>query len=135
MEGQFVPLSLTLLNGDPDFPVLFAEQANGSFPQIVLLVVDARNGKDTWSLRDDPIVFYLLFSDATTVEQVFLEVCRSGAGFRGVHRGGTRGGGIARGPPGRELQPVSVSGRFPEADDLNNGICGICATSETINCT
>lgn len=73
MQGQFMPRGITFLNGDRDFPVVFIKKVGQGFPQFVLLVVDARNGKDTWSLREDPVVFYLLYSDTTNVRQVFLD--------------------------------------------------------------
>ena len=38
-----------------------------------MVVVDARNGKDTWSLREEPVVFYLLFSEGTGDQQIFLD--------------------------------------------------------------
>ena len=71
--AQFIPLGQGGLNRDPDFPVLLFANAGEGFPQFVLVVVHARNGRETWSLSRDPAVFYLLWSDATTVQEVFLD--------------------------------------------------------------
>jgi hypothetical protein len=90
-EGRFVPLRLTHLNGDADFPMLLVGKVDAGFPQFAVLVVDARNGKDTWSLRGEPVVFYLLFSDGTGDQQIFLD-----EGF--AERGQASGTFLAGGP-------------------------------------
>ncbi len=71
--AQFIPLGRGGLNQDPDFPVLLFANAGEGFPQFVLVVVPARNGRETWSLARDPAVFYLLWSDAATVREVLLD--------------------------------------------------------------
>ena len=90
-QGRFVPLSVTHLNGDADFPVLLLGKVDAGFPQFAVLVVDARNGKDTWSLRKEPVVFYLLFSGGTGDQQIFLD-----EGF--ADQGKASGAFIAGGP-------------------------------------
>ena len=70
---QFVPVSLSGLNGDPDFPVLLFARRGEGVPQFLLLIVDARNGKETWSLREDAAVFYALFADPTTIHRAYLD--------------------------------------------------------------
>ncbi len=73
VQDAYRPMALSRLNEDPDFPMLLlAGLAEGS-PQFLLVVYDARNGKDTWSFREDAAVFYALFSDPHTIEQAFLD--------------------------------------------------------------
>ncbi len=43
------------------------------FPQCVLLILDAQNVKETWSVRQGAPVFLVLNSDPTTVQQAFLD--------------------------------------------------------------
>lgn len=89
--AQFVPVGLSRLGDDPDFPVLLLANLGEGVPQFLLVILDARNGKQTWSLREDAPVFYLLFVDPTTIQQAFLD-----EGFAG--RGQPSGQFIAGGP-------------------------------------
>lgn len=73
IQTEFVTLAVWQLNGDPDFPVLVLAGTNEGLPQLLLVIVDARNGKETWSLREDSPVFFMLFSDPTTVLQAYLD--------------------------------------------------------------
>ncbi len=43
------------------------------FQQCLLLILDAQNVKETWSLRQDAPVFLVLNSDPTTFRQAFLD--------------------------------------------------------------
>lgn len=70
---HFVTLAVSQLDGDPDFPMLILAKVNKGLPQFVLVVLDARNGKETWSLPEDPPVFFMLFSDPRTVERAYLD--------------------------------------------------------------
>lgn len=90
-QGHFVPLRSANWNADPDFPVVFLGNLAEEFPQYVLMVVDARNGKETWSLGEDPVILYFLFSDDRTIRQVLLD-----RGF--VERGHPSGQFLAGGP-------------------------------------
>ena len=89
--AQFIPLSISRLAEDPDFPVLLLANRGEGSPQFILVIVDARNGKETWSLREDAPVFYVLFNDLTTIHQAFLD-----EGF--ASRGTPSGHFIAAGP-------------------------------------
>jgi hypothetical protein len=70
---MFVPLSVAHLEGDPDFPALFLGNTGREYPQFLLVILDARNGKQTWSLKEDATIFFLLLTDPTTVQQAFLD--------------------------------------------------------------
>jgi len=90
---EFMPLALSRLNEDPDFPMLLLGRLGQASPQYLLVIYDARNGKDTWSVREDVAVFYVLFEDGKTVRQVFLD-----EGFAG--KGEPSGSFLAAGPEG-----------------------------------
>ncbi len=61
------------LRGNRDFPVLLLVNATGKQPQALLLGLDARNGKETWSLATDPIILLVVFSDDTTIQAVYVD--------------------------------------------------------------
>ncbi len=45
----------------------------GGQPQVMLLGLDARNGKDTWSLASDPIILIVLFADPETILGAYVD--------------------------------------------------------------
>lgn len=53
------------LFGDPDFPVIVLQHRGDGAPARVLVVVDARNGKSSWSLQEDPVIFVLVLNSPT----------------------------------------------------------------------
>ena len=72
-QARFVALSVSLLHGDPDFPALFLGNLTEDPPQFLVVIVDARNGRDNWSLREDAAIFLLILADPGTIEQAFLD--------------------------------------------------------------
>ncbi len=92
---QFLPMGYSPFGGDPDFPMLLLANRGEEAPRFLLVIIDARNGRETWSLWEDAPVFYLLFADSTTVQQAFLD--------QGFALGGAPSGEfIAAGPEGAE---------------------------------
>jgi hypothetical protein len=73
VQARFVVLSVARLGGDPDFPALFLGNITGESPRFLLVILDARNGKETWSLREDAPIFFLLMADAETIQRAFLD--------------------------------------------------------------
>lgn len=67
VRARFQPVGVANLRGNPDFPVLILQNTAGGQPQIMLLGLDARNGKDSWSLASDPIILIVLFADPETI--------------------------------------------------------------------
>ncbi|MBI3122350.1 MAG: hypothetical protein HYZ03_08720 [candidate division NC10 bacterium] len=67
VRAQFQPVGVANLRGNPDFPVLILQNTVGGQPQVILLGLDARNGKDNWSLASDPIILIVLFADPETI--------------------------------------------------------------------
>ncbi len=54
--AHFTPVAQGSLWGNPDFPVLLIQGVEAPAPAFVLVVLDARNGKETWSLVEDPMI-------------------------------------------------------------------------------
>ena len=54
--ARFTPVAQGRLWGNPDFPILLIRGLQATDPLFVLIVLDARNGKDTWSLVEDPMI-------------------------------------------------------------------------------
>jgi len=53
---HFAPVAQGRLWDNPDFPVLLIRGIESADPVYVLIVLDARNGKETWSLVEDPMI-------------------------------------------------------------------------------
>lgn len=67
VRARFQPVGVANLRGNPDFPVLILQNTVGGQPQVILLGLDARNGKESWSLASDPIILIVLFADPETI--------------------------------------------------------------------
>lgn len=82
VRAKFQPVAVVNLRGDPDFPVLVLVNTvvEDGKPQAMLLGLDARNGKETWSLATDPIILIVLFADPFTIMSVHVDVGFSEAG-------------------------------------------------------
>jgi hypothetical protein len=61
------------MRANPDLPLLMLVNINGETPKAVLVGLDARNGKNTWSLKNDPIVLIVLFADPSTITELYLD--------------------------------------------------------------
>jgi hypothetical protein len=73
VRAHFREVGMGNLRGNPDFPVVLLLNTAGDRPQALLFGVDARNGKDTWSLTTDPIILIVVFSDPTTIQGVYVD--------------------------------------------------------------
>lgn len=80
VRAHFQPMGVANLRGNRDFPVLLLVNATGEQPQALLLGLDARNGKETWSLATDPIILLVVFSDYTTIQAVYVDTGFAGLG-------------------------------------------------------
>lgn len=89
---QFEVAAVVNLRGNPDLPVLVVrhKQADGQ-PQVLLLALDARNGRQTWSLATDPIVLIVAFAGPQTILGIHVD-----SGF--LERGRASGTYTARNP-------------------------------------
>ena len=74
VRARFQPVGVANLRGNPDFPVLILQNTAGGQPQVMLLGLDARNGKESWSLASDPIILIVLFADPETILGAHVDV-------------------------------------------------------------
>jgi hypothetical protein len=74
VQAHFQPVAVTSLEANPDLPAVLLVNTTGEQPPALLLGVDARNGKDTWSLVTDPIILIVVFADTTTVQGVYMDI-------------------------------------------------------------
>ena len=71
------PVGLSRRDGDLDFPVLLVAKRDDGSPQFVLAILDVRNAKEPWSLREDVPVFsglLGLLADPATIQRSPLHV-------------------------------------------------------------
>jgi hypothetical protein len=61
------------LLGNPDLPVVLLLNIAGEQPQALLIGLDARNGKETWSLATDPIILIVVFADGTMIQGLYVD--------------------------------------------------------------
>ncbi len=73
VRANFEPVAVVNLRGNPDFPMLILIHKAEEEPQAMVIGLDARNGKDTWSLASDPIILIVLFSDPSTISAVHVD--------------------------------------------------------------
>lgn len=73
VRAQYRPVQVGSVRENPDLPLLMLVNINGENPKAVLIGLDARNGKNTWSLNTDPIVLIALFSDPSTITDLYLD--------------------------------------------------------------
>jgi hypothetical protein len=73
VRANFEPVAVINLRDNPDFPMLILIHKEGEEPQAMVIGLDARNGKDTWSLASDPIILIVLFSDPSTISAVHVD--------------------------------------------------------------
>ncbi len=74
VRAHFQPVAVGNLQKNPDLPVLLLVNDTEESPPAILLGVDARNGKDTWSLSTDPIILIVVFADARTAQDVYVDI-------------------------------------------------------------
>jgi len=80
VRAHFQPVAVASLRGNPDFPAVLLVNTTGDQPQALLLGLDARNGKDTWSLSEDPVIFIAVYADAATLQAMYVDVGFAGRG-------------------------------------------------------
>jgi hypothetical protein len=114
------------LQGNPDFPLLMFVNNAGRQPAAVLMVLDAQNGTQQWSMTSDPIIMVALFADPETVTRVycdagFLQAGRASGEYAPVSVGDLQGLATflsslvpVRDPSG--AQPRAEAGVGPQAD-------------------
>jgi hypothetical protein len=61
------------LEGNPDFPLVLYLNKSGSAPAAVLVAIDARNGKSTWSLGSDRAILIAVFAGPQTLTRLYYD--------------------------------------------------------------
>jgi len=63
------------VEGNPDLPVLLFVHRQGEEPRALLVGLDARNGRETYTLGSDPVIFVAVLADPdpTTVTVVYYD--------------------------------------------------------------
>jgi hypothetical protein len=74
VRTHFQRVWVTNLQGNPDFPVVALVNTTGEEPRVLLLGLDARNGRDTFSLTADPIIFILVVARAITIQDAYVDI-------------------------------------------------------------
>ncbi|HTX54618.1 MAG TPA: hypothetical protein VMD08_14510 [Candidatus Baltobacteraceae bacterium] len=74
VQAHYQAVEVGALSGNPDFPAVLLVNTTGDQPQVLLLGLDARNGKDTWSLTEDPIILIMVFTDGATLQVMYVDV-------------------------------------------------------------
>lgn len=73
VRAHFEAAGMVNLGGNPDFPALLLEDASNERPTALLLGLDARNEKDTWSLTEDPIILIVVLSEPTKIKTLYMD--------------------------------------------------------------
>lgn len=73
VRGHFQIVGVANLRDNPDFPVVLLANTDEETPTALLLGLDARNGQETWSLTSDPVILIVVFSDETTIRELFVD--------------------------------------------------------------
>jgi len=98
IRAKYRPVQVGNVGGNPDLPLVILVSDAKDTPRAVLVGLDARNGKNTWSLLADPIVLIVLFENPTTITELLVDP--------GFLRQGTPSGSFERVPhPGLDALP------------------------------
>jgi hypothetical protein len=73
IRDHYQPYQVGNLENNPDFPVVVFMARGSQAPAAVMVALDARNGKESWSLATDPIILIAVFADRKTVSGVYLD--------------------------------------------------------------
>jgi hypothetical protein len=73
VRDDYQPYQVGNLEGNPDFPVVLFMARDGRSPAAVVVALDARNGKGTWSLGSDPVILIAVFTNPRMVAGVYLD--------------------------------------------------------------
>ncbi len=71
--AKYVPVQVGTIGGNPDLPMVMLVSRDEQSPEMLLVGLDARNGKETWSMLSDPIVLVAMFESPTTIRQLDID--------------------------------------------------------------
>jgi hypothetical protein len=106
VQKHYSPLQIGSVHGNPDLPLVMLVNTKEGWSDTMLVGLDARNGKPTWSLQSDPIILIARFTDPATVTELFFDP--------GFMRQGTPSGSFESVPDNRlEALPLLLQA-FPD---------------------
>lgn len=112
MRAHFGPVGVLNLRGNPDFPALLLVNTTREQPQALLLGLDARNGRDTWSLTTDPIILIVVFAADTTIQSVYVDTGFADRGQASGHYAAVEEGNSPALPDLFKKVPAAVTGPY-----------------------
>ncbi|MGH7394752.1 MAG: hypothetical protein ACREJF_04040, partial [Candidatus Methylomirabilales bacterium] len=71
--ARFTAVAQGRLWGNPDFPILLIRAIETTDPLFVLIVLDARNGKTSWSLLEDPMILVTVGKQGEERPETFVD--------------------------------------------------------------
>jgi ethanolamine utilization microcompartment shell protein EutS len=74
VRAQFRPVAVVNLAGKQDFPMVLLMSTSGEQPQAMLVGLDARNGKASWSLTTDPIILIIVVSGDAALPSAYVDI-------------------------------------------------------------
>ena len=110
IRSQYEPVAVVNLRGNPDLPVVVVRNKQGDGqPQVLLLALDARNGRHAWSLATDPIILIVVFASPSTILSIHTD-----SGF--FERGQASGTYVSKEHPDSLILPEVLSAVAAVAD-------------------
>ncbi|MFB3819034.1 MAG: hypothetical protein ACE147_15330 [Candidatus Methylomirabilales bacterium] len=73
VQVDYQPYQVGNLEGNPDFPVILFMSRGREKPAAVVVAIDARNGRETWSITSDPIILVAVFSSPKQLSGLYLD--------------------------------------------------------------
>jgi hypothetical protein len=73
VRAHYQTLAVVNVQDNPDLPAILLANTDGDQPRGLFLALDARNGKDTWSLTEDPLILIAVYAGAATPEIVYVD--------------------------------------------------------------
>lgn len=73
VQADYQPYQVGNLEGNPDFPLILFMSRGREKPAAVVVAIDARNGRETWSITSDPIILVAVFSSPKQLSGLYLD--------------------------------------------------------------
>jgi hypothetical protein len=74
VQEKYLPIQVGTMGGNKDLPLVMLLSQESNQTEAILIGLDARNGKSTWSLVSDPIILVALFADPATITELDVDL-------------------------------------------------------------
>jgi hypothetical protein len=74
VQQKYLPIQVGTMGGNKDLPLVMLVNQGSEKSEAILIGLDARNGKSTWSLLSDPIILVALFADPATITELDVDL-------------------------------------------------------------